>query len=134
MILGLLGTAGAAPASAATRGFFIVNRTQYTLTLKSVQDGRNHFGRCQGGDEFASVGTTVAPGETYRYEKVWYFNGTCKTQLTFGYTDRNGSSQDIRIDIMVLGFGERLASAQSHPHIEVSDTAGTNGQLLLTDK
>jgi hypothetical protein len=45
-----------------------------------------------------------------------------------------GAEQTFRVELMVLGFGERLASAQSHPHIAVSDTAGTNGQLLRTDK
>jgi hypothetical protein len=135
LLLGLVGIVGAAPASAATRGFFIVNNTQRELTLlKAVNSADAAFTRCYGGDEYSPVGTKVAPGGTYRYEKVWTFNATCKAVLTFGYVDEKGAEQTFRVELMVLGFGEKLANAQSHPHIAVADTAGTNGTLTLTDK
>lgn len=129
LILGLVGVAGAAPASAATRGFIIVNHTSYTLTLTSATYAQDPG--CNGGDEFAPVGTTVAPNQSYRYELVWYLGKHCVAHLSFDDNSGNRVS-DVNFRLVVDNYGRPSASASRHPHINVDDR--DTGSIVLTDK
>lgn len=132
LILGLVGVAGAAPASAATRSFVIVNHTSHTLTLTDVTYEGDRG--CQGGDEFAPVGTQVAPGQSYRYEMVWYFLVRCASFLSFDDDSQNGLRRDLNFRLLVEGDGSPRAYVANHPHIAVDNRAAGGGFITLSDK
>ncbi|MBS1674034.1 MAG: hypothetical protein JSS74_08735, partial [Actinobacteria bacterium] len=60
--------------------FDIVNKTKHTLTLVGV-DGAGIR------DDYPRNGTTVAPGKTLHYEKVYYFAQRGETTLRFTYSE-----------------------------------------------
>lgn len=130
LLLALLGVAAAAPASAATRQFVIVNDTRYTLTLTKVTE-IDRYG-CNGGDQFQPGGTQLEPGTVYRYEKTFYFGVSCKTELDFTFVDRYGELQTVFIDLSLSRHAELSAYVHHHPHIAVE--YGQPGTVLLTTR
>lgn len=130
LILGVIGVAGAAPASAYTRRAVIVNDTTYSLTLSNVRE-LDRYG-CNGGDQFMPVGTVVGAGTVYYYEKTWYFGVTCTTELTFTFVNRHGARDYMRIDLQVDGWGNLSAYVHHHDHIRVEH--GQPGTVLLYNR
>jgi len=142
--IGFAGAAAAPAASAAsastmgatkavadyTRGFNIVNMTNTTMTLVGINNAEAR-------DGYAPIGTTIAPGETYHYEKVFYFGLDRSTGLEFQWQKQHGHEVkvgvvDVKMTIDgVFGTTWMTLDHRGNFDAEVQD-AGT--RLLLMDK
>ncbi len=68
--------AASASASSLTQGFEFVNNSHYPMTLAGID-------RPGDGDGTPAIGTVLQPGQSLRYEKVFWFFGTTDTSLRF---------------------------------------------------
>jgi hypothetical protein len=130
------GVVAAAPASAATtqtasasqdvtRGFDIVNMTKHTLTLMRV-DGPGER------DGYAPVGTTIAPGQTYHYEKVYYFAKYKETTLSFQFSEPTlVGGFDATISVDAFGGTKMLTDADALFSVE---NHGWSGRMVLMEQ
>ncbi len=135
------GVVAASPATAAptkavsatqdvTRGFDIVNMTKYTLELVNVD---NPGAR----DGYAPTRTTIAPGQSYHYEKVYYFGRTLSTTLTFQWDEALGGGAHrigvIDTTLQVDLFGGTMVRVDDADKFTV-DNQGWSGRATLMEK
>ena len=87
----LAASAGPSPAmtqmNVYTRGFDITNLTKNTMVLSHVENPDSK-------DAYAPVGTAIAPGQTFHYEKVYQFARRMQTTLTFSYRMNDAPSNE----------------------------------------
>jgi len=136
-----IGVATAAPASAATpvraaatadvtRGFDIVNMTKHTLELQSIDGAGDR-------DGYTPTGTTIAPGQSYHYEKVYYFAKRGETTLTFNYREAQGDGS-IRVSafqatLVVDPFSGTSIRTDAGDAFTV-DNQGLSGRVTISEK
>lgn len=79
------------------RAFYIQNTTKHTLELTDIVSGGDR-------DMFAPVGTKIAPGETYKYDKTWWVFKDRQTTLKFQWND-NGAlyGMEVSLNIDMIG-------------------------------
>jgi len=137
-----IGVATAAPASAAspvraaasadvTRGFDIVNSTKHTLELTGVGSPGER-------DQYKPAGTTILPGQSYRYEKVYYFAKRGETTLTFNYREAldDGTIRIGSFDatIVVDAFSGTNIRTDAGAVFSVENQGITAGRLIVSEK
>lgn len=137
-----IGVATAAPASAATpvraaatadvtRGFDIVNTTKHTLELTGIGSPGER-------DQYRPTGTKILPGQSYRYEKVYYFAKRGETTLTFNYSEALADGS-IRIGafeatLVVDAFSGTNIRTDAGATFTVENQGITAGRLILSEK
>jgi hypothetical protein len=112
-----------------TRGFDIVNMTTKTLDLVSI-DGPGAR------DGYAPPGTKIAPGQTYHYEKVFYFGKTLSTNLVFNWADQKGKhieigAIDAKLTVDAFGFTQMNVD---HGGLFDADVQGNSGRAIIMEK
>ncbi|KJL22790.1 hypothetical protein RL72_02181 [Microbacterium azadirachtae] len=136
-----LGVATAAPASAATpraaaatadvtRGFDIVNTTKHTLDLQGI-DGAGER------DQYQPTGTKILPGQSYRYEKVYYLLKRGETTLTFNYREALGDGSErisaFQVTLVVDAVSGTSIRTDAGNAFAVHNQ-GLSGQITISEK
>lgn len=143
-----VGIITAAPASAATphaaavpraaavtadvsRGFDIVNTTKQNLELVRVSSPGER-------DDYAPTGTRIAPGQSYHYEKIYYFAQHGETTLTFQYMEPlgDGASRITNFDVTLVV--DRVSGTNIRTDADYSFTVDNQGfsagRLTVSEK
>jgi len=136
-----IGVATAAPASAATpvraaatadvtRGFDIVNTTKHTLELQGIDGAGDR-------DGYAPSGTTIAPGQSYHYEKVYYLLKRGETTLTFNYREALGNGSErisaFQVSLVVDAVSGTSIRTDAGDAFTI-DNQGLSGRLTISEK
>ncbi|MBS1697223.1 MAG: hypothetical protein JST25_02330 [Actinobacteria bacterium] len=132
----------AAPTSAATgrvatatadfsRGFDIVNLTKHTLQLVAVDSPGNR-------DGVAPIGTTIAPGQSLHYEKVYYVAQRGETTLHFIYSETLADGTvhvpTFAVTLVVDDFSGTSIRTDADERFTVENKGFTEGRLTLMEK
>ncbi len=119
-----------AASASLTQGFYVTNHSQYPTTLTGIQDPGK-------GDGTPAIGTVLLPGQSVRYEKVWWFGNSTGTKLDFTSAMPSGQwlvyQVELRIDPDLNIPQVRLPDLSGSPIRASEDRQPTLTSVILED-
>jgi len=96
-----------------TRGFFITNHSSWDMKLDAIENKGQDDGT-------PKLGTVLKPGESMRYEKVFWFmkHGATKLKFTLSKANPNGSIQIAPFEAKLVVTGVGLAYTEIDPDFQ----------------
>ena len=96
-----------------TRGFFITNHSSWDMRLDEIENKGQDDGT-------PKLGTVLKPGESMRYEKVFWFmkHGATKLKFTLSKANPNGSIQIAPFEAKLVVTGVGLAYTEIDPDFQ----------------
>jgi hypothetical protein len=93
-----------------TRGFFVTNHSSWDMRLDAIENKGQD-------DGIPKVGTVLKPGESMRYEKVFWFmqHGATTLKFTLSKANPNGSIQIASFEAKLVVTGVGVAYTEIDP-------------------
>ncbi len=124
------GPALAAASASLTQAFSVVNHSQYPMKLTGIQDPGK-------GDGTPAIGTVLLPGQSMRYEKVFWWGNATGTKLDLTTTTASGTAWvyqvELRIDPAFNVPSVRLPSLTGAPITAEQDRQSTMTSVVFED-
>jgi hypothetical protein len=120
----------AAASASLTQGFYVTNHSQFPTTLTGIQDPGK-------GDGTPAIGTVLLPGQSLRYEKVFWFGNSTGTKLDFTSAMPSGQWMVYQVELHIDPFLNipqvRLPDLSGSPLSLNEDRQPTSTSVILED-